>query len=69
VAAFRCRVNEAPELKFEAPNVFLALSIVNFASCKRLLTDKEAVPIECDVNFRGALLHKKESLNIALKLH
>ena len=69
MAAFRCRVNETPEFKFEALNVFLALGIVNFASCMRLLADKEAVPIESDVNFRGALLHKKEGLYSALKLH
>ena len=69
MAAFRYRVYEAPELKFEALNVFLALGIVNLASCKSLFADKEAIPAECNMNFRGALLHKKEGLYSTLKLH
>ena len=69
VVTFRCRIYEAPELKFEALNVFLALGIVNFTCCKCLFPNKEAVPAECDLNFRGALLHKKEGLYSTLKLH
>ena len=59
-------MNEAPELQFEALDVLLALGIVNFTGCKSLLPDKEAVPAESDVNFRGALLHKEEGLYFAL---